>query len=125
MESDCKGSRGKVTQPTTSIGEMASLVNAAPRPARCLSEAHFYTESWVPSSPKTSELPATRSQNGAPYAGREAGVTAQLGKPTRRTNCGNARRERAFSKSGYILIQINIPDRASNAFSSHANADVE
>jgi hypothetical protein len=32
MESDCTGSRGKVTQPITSIGEMASFVNAAPRP---------------------------------------------------------------------------------------------
>jgi hypothetical protein len=32
QEPDCTGSRGRVTQPTTSIGEMASLVNAAPRP---------------------------------------------------------------------------------------------
>jgi len=32
VESDCTGSCGRVTQPTTSIGEMASLVNIAPRP---------------------------------------------------------------------------------------------
>jgi hypothetical protein len=31
-ESGCTVSRGKVTQAITSIGEMASVVNAAPRP---------------------------------------------------------------------------------------------
>ena len=113
MESDCPVSRGKVTQAIASIGEMASVVNAAPRPTD------------KNGAPTTSELRVTRSQNGAPYRGKESVFKAQLGKPTRKTNCSNAECERTFLKSGYILIQINIPDRATNAFSSQANAAVE
>jgi hypothetical protein len=62
VESDCTSCCGKVAQPTTSIGEMACLVNIGPRPTGtlCRSEANFYAESLAPSLPITSKWPVTR-----------------------------------------------------------------
>ena len=54
VESDCTGSCGKVAQPTTSISEMAHLVNTTPRPTDPKTHNLFLSTSdfGPPSSPK-------------------------------------------------------------------------